>query len=372
MRGAPDEVLVDRIYEAAVVPELWRDVLVDFGQAAGARHSVLIAQRSGFNRWIGSSPECDELVQIHFGQYPTNERTRRLLALRRAGFVTDADVITEAEMANEPVYRDFWFPRGYGNGVATAIFAPSGDTFIVHAECERSIGPLGRDVVDRLDRLRPHFARAVLFSARLEMERVNAAATALELVGLPAAVLGPSGRMLAANTLLGEMIPDVVQDSAARIAFADVAADALLGTAFARIVADGVAQAVCSIPVRARAGRAPVIFHLVPICGAAHDIFTHAAAILVATPVVPQDVPSADVVQGLFDLTPSEAKLAALIAAGHPPREASLKLGVAEETARTTLKRVLAKTGLHRQADLVGLLRGASLGQPRPAEPHAD
>jgi DNA-binding CsgD family transcriptional regulator len=110
----------------------------------------------------------------------------------------------------------------------------------------------------------------------------------------------------------------------------------------------------------------------VPICGAAHDIFTHAAAILVATPVVPQDVPSADVVQGLFDLTPSEAKLAALIAAGHPPREASLKLGVAEETARTTLKRVLAKTGLHRQADLVGLLRGASLGQPRPAEPHAD
>jgi DNA-binding CsgD family transcriptional regulator len=172
--------------------------------------------------------------------------------------------------------------------------------------------------------------------------------------------------MLAANTLLGEMVPDLVQDRAARIAFTDVGADALLGAALARIAADGVDQAVCSIPVRARDGRSPVIFHLVPVRGTAHDIFTHAAAILVATPVVPQEVPSADVVQGLFDLTPSEAKLAALIAAGHPPREASFKLGVSEETARTTLKRVLAKTGLHRQADLVGLLRGASLRQPMP------
>jgi DNA-binding CsgD family transcriptional regulator len=286
--------------------------------------------------------------------------------LRRAGFVTDGDVITEAEMAHEPVYRDFWIPRGYGNGVATAIFAPSGDAFIVHAERERSAGPVGRDVVTRLDRLRPHFARAVLLSARLEMERVNAAAAALELVGLPAAVLGRGGRMLAANALLVDMVPAIVQDRSARLVLVDPAADALLAAAVARLAADAVDEAVCSIPAGARDGHPPIVFHLVPVRGTANDIFTHAVAILIATPVVPKDVPSADVVQGLFDLTPSEARLAALIAAGHPPREASLKLGVSEETARTTLKRVLAKTGLHRQADLVGLLRGASLGPPGP------
>jgi DNA-binding CsgD family transcriptional regulator len=364
MRETSQDVLVDRIYEAAAIPELWRPVLIDFARVVGAEHSVLIAQRAGFNRWVGSSSECEDLVRTHFEQFPTNERTRRLLALRRAGFVTDGDVITEVEMAQEPVYRDFWLPRGYGNGVATAIFAPSGDTFIVHAECERRVGPVNREIVARLDRLRPHFARAVLVSARLDMERVNAATTALGLVGLPAAVLGPGGRLLAANTLLADMVPAVVQDRPARLALVDAGADALLVEALARLAADVGNQAVCSIPVSAREGRPPIIFHVVPVCGAAHDIFTRALAILIATPVVPKEVPSADVVQGLFDLTPSEAKLAALIAAGRPPREASLKLGVSEETARTTLKRVLSKTGLHRQADLVGLLRGVAL--PRP------
>jgi hypothetical protein len=34
---------VDRVYEAAVVPELWQGVLVDFARLAGAQDSVLIA-----------------------------------------------------------------------------------------------------------------------------------------------------------------------------------------------------------------------------------------------------------------------------------------------------------------------------------------
>ena len=43
------------------------------------------------------------------------------------------------------------------------------------------------------------------------------------------------------------------------------------------------------------------------------------------------------------------------------PFTPTLRLGVTEATARTTLKRILAKTGTRRQADLVGLLRSAKL-----------
>jgi DNA-binding CsgD family transcriptional regulator len=39
-----------------------------------------------------------------------------------------------------------------------------------------------------------------------------------------------------------------------------------------------------------------------------------------------------------------------------------MRLGVAEATARTTLKRVLAKTGAGRQANLVALLQRTSVG----------
>ena len=134
--------------------------------------------------------------------------------------------------------------------------------------------------------------------------------------------------MLAANPLLTAMMPEVVQDRPSRLALTDAAADALLVAALDCLAVAAHDLAVRSIPLKGREGRPPVIIHLVPVRGAAHDIFAQAMAILVATPIVPKDVPTADIVQGLFDLTPAEARLAALIAAGHPPRKAALKLGV--------------------------------------------
>jgi DNA-binding CsgD family transcriptional regulator len=95
--------------------------------------------------------------------------------------------------------------------------------------------------------------------------------------------------------------------------------------------------------------------------GAAHDVFARARAVLIATPVVAREVPSAEVVQGLFDLTPAEARLAALIAAGDAPVPAAAKLGITPSTARSVLKRVFQKTGVSRQAELVGLLAGTAL-----------
>jgi DNA-binding CsgD family transcriptional regulator len=364
--GDADGSLIDRIYEAAAVPELWRGVLIDFARMAGAKEAVLIAARGEeFNRWIVSSPAFNEIVQLHGELFPGNERTKRLVAARHAGFVTDHDLLSQAEIDKEPVYQEFLIPRGYGAGVATAIFAPSGDTMIVHAECSREQDRVSREAVARLDRLRPHFARAALLSARLEMERINAAAKALELIGLPGAVLGRSGKLLVANGLLAGMMPDIVQDRPSRLALTDRAADALLTASLGALDTAPHDVAVRSIPVAAHDGHPPVIVHVVPVKGAAHDIFTRAAAILVATPVIPKDVPTASVVQGLFDLTPAEAKLAALIAGGLAPRGAALQLGITEQTARSTLKRVLAKTGTNRQAELVGLLQGAAVGPPQ-------
>lgn len=59
-----------------------------------------------------------------------------------------------------------------------------------------------------------------------------------------------------------------------------------------------------------------------------------------------------------FDLTPREAELALALARGASLSLAARQLGIGEGTARQYLKRVFAKTGVARQAELVGLLRG--------------
>ena len=67
------------------------------------------------------------------------------------------------------------------------------------------------------------------------------------------------------------------------------------------------------------------------------------------------------VLRTLYDLTPAEARIAALLAAGHSAADLSRLLRISLNTTRTHIHRVLAKVGCTRQADLVRrLLSGAA------------
>lgn len=64
--------------------------------------------------------------------------------------------------------------------------------------------------------------------------------------------------------------------------------------------------------------------------------------------------------RALYGLTRCEAELAVALAAGADLHRYCDEHGVSPNTARTHLKHVLDKTGLHRQAELAG--RVAALG----------
>jgi DNA-binding CsgD family transcriptional regulator len=79
-------------------------------------------------------------------------------------------------------------------------------------------------------------------------------------------------------------------------------------------------------------------------------------AVLTLNALGPKPGPPAAIIAKTFRLTPSEAKLASIIARGAPPDIAARELKISRETARNKLKSVLAKTDTHRQSELVALL----------------
>ena len=79
------------------------------------------------------------------------------------------------------------------------------------------------------------------------------------------------------------------------------------------------------------------------------------------TPVDRVNVPAAEVLTALFDLTPAEARIARKIAEGRTVKEIADAGNLSVETVRGQLKTVLAKTGVDRQTDLALLLTGLAL-----------
>jgi DNA-binding CsgD family transcriptional regulator len=100
----------------------------------------------------------------------------------------------------------------------------------------------------------------------------------------------------------------------------------------------------------------PVIVRIWPFEGPLHPPAQDLRAILTLNALGPRRGPSAAILAKAFRLTPSEAKLACIIARGVPPDIAARELKISRETARNRLKSVFAKTDTHRQSELVALL----------------
>ncbi len=350
--------IVDDIYEAGAVPERWPSLLQRISNLVEARGTILFVARQEALKYR-ASPKLEALAPIYFerGYQFRDERTRRLFHHNLAGFVQDLDVFTPEEWEADPIRQEFWAPEGMGWGVATHVPMPTGESIIIHAERDAVRGPYERALVDELDRLRPHLARATLMSSRLAFERASGAVDALGMMGLPAAVLDALGRLFVANAAFDALVPGAFLDRQTGVELPEPRPNALFRGAFEAAIADPRAVPL-SLPMPARDGHPPMILHLVPVRGAARDVFSRASVVLFVTPVVVADVPTAEVIQGLFDLTPTEARVARALGRGETVAEIATGNGVAQPTVRNQIREIFAKTGVNRQADLVGLLRG--------------
>jgi DNA-binding CsgD family transcriptional regulator len=286
------------------------------------------------------------------------QRAPLLFGARHAGFLTEHDLATNEVIDADPYYREYLRPNGYGWCAATAIALPTADMLVLTVERQYVRGPVERAIVNQLDELRPHLARASLMSARLQLERARIASETLAALGLPALVLNTQGKVFAANSLVDSLRDYVGWRALDRVSLKDRAADRCLRDAIAAIDVTG--GGLRSFPVRDEGAEAMMVAHVIPICLAARDIFARSAAALVLTPVTLPQAPPVELVQSLFDLTPSEARVARSLASGETVETIASAQGLSQNTIRVHVRNVLEKTGCNRQADVVSLLTSIS------------
>ncbi len=358
-----DGGLIDRIYECAFVAEQWPDTLESISQMAGARGSLLCARSEAKISWIGSQKFiAASPVGIPDGLLMQSPFIGRMNQSHHAGFLRGNQLVSECEMAGDPLFRDVLVPAGLGHVTGTIVHPSTGDKLVLVVLNETQVGQTSDATIVQLDGLRPHLARTMLTSARLAQERARAATQALDMLGLPALVFAANGKVTAANNAI-EALEGLIQwRSADRIAFADRAADAQFQQGLAALNAPAGA-APWSFAIRSGAGRPAMVAHIVPVRRTARDIFALSAGVLMLTPLTLSAAPPVELVQSLFDLTPAEARVARNLTAGQSVEQMAAGSGVAPSTIRSHVRGVLEKTGCKRQAEVISLLGGAVMPQ---------
>jgi DNA-binding CsgD family transcriptional regulator len=354
IRTETADSLIGRIYETAVLPEQWPDLLDRIAHSLGALGGNLIrSHESGIN--LISSPSIEETAREfdRQGWNQNNSRvSRRLERASYPGFLADIELHTIEEINSLPMYTEFLTPRGASAGSGTVIQGAENDIILVAIEGfpshQRSLEASGF-----LDGLRPHLARATTLSSHIRQQRAKSLVEAFNLMGLAIALLDVNGRVIRASDQFALAFDDLLLDGTKRLQIPDKLAD--------RRFAEGLVtmrwqNSGCSIAIRDSNQMGRAVLHLVPARRDAVGMFDNVHLFAILANPDNHALPDADIIAALFDLTPAEARVARAVAENRALAELAQEWGISVETIRSQLKRVFAKTSTARQGELVSLL----------------
>jgi DNA-binding CsgD family transcriptional regulator/PAS domain-containing protein len=357
--------LVDLIYDAALEPALWNNVLRALGDRIGGNCGWI----SQINKVDGSGANAEDWV---YGIDPVAGTAYAEYFFRLNPFGTNAESMRrwtpsistfESEMPREALRRtefgaDFLRPQDISSCVMIRLARLDATS-----SAEMNINcSFRRDRFDDADiefvrALHPHMFRAFGLGRRLAAERLTAAA---EGSADAVFVLDENGRVqrLNAAAKLMSRRPDALRVIGGRLCAdnADVARR-LDGMIRRALTGDGDARGGGTLALATPAGPRPIQVTVSPVN--AERALPHRvgrAAIVCATDLNAPTALRGERLQALFGLTPAEIRVALAIAEGESPAVAAERFGVSFQTVRNQLTRVYDKTATRGQADLAGLI----------------
>jgi DNA-binding CsgD family transcriptional regulator len=364
--------LIGDIYDAALYPALWVDVLGKIrafigGWAIALSWKDAVAKRGG--SYFEEGGQDPHYRQLYFEKYI------KLDPFTTTQFVVEIEepksfleVMPHAELIQTRLYKEWAQPQGIVDALMCLIDrSVTSVGFLVVFRNKRD-GFVDDETRHRARLVIPHIRRATLIGKVIDLKKAEAESLADTLDGISAGMflVDTIGRIVHANRA-GDVLlkrASVLRAEGGRLIANDSQADRTLADTFATAGNGDTAVGIkgVAVPLVARDGERYVA-HVLPLTSGARRqagasyaavaaLFVHKAAL--DTPSPPEAIAKA------YKLTPMELRvLLAIVEVGGVP-EVAEALGIAESTVRTHLNQTYHKTGVNRQADLVKLVAGFS------------
>jgi DNA-binding CsgD family transcriptional regulator len=365
--------LVGDVYDAALDPALWHDVLCAARDFVGGSAAVLYSKDT--SRKSASICYDDGAIDPYYKQLYLDEYVKCDPSTTAEAFATieeplgTADLVRYDEFLETRHYREWARPQGLVDHLRVALEKSATSITFFGVFRNQRQGVVDDEMRRRMRLVAPHVRRAVSIGSALDYKTAQAAAFADTIDGISAGMflIDAGGRMVHANASGRALLEErsVLRASGCgKVVAIATDADQELNRSLA--TAGGGERALgvkgIAVPLEARDGERYVA-HVLPLtagerrrAGAGHAavaaLFVRKATLNLASPP--------ETIARLYKLTPTELRvLLAIVEVGGVP-EVAEALGIGEATVKTHLHRLFAKTETTRQADLVKLVAAFS------------
>jgi DNA-binding CsgD family transcriptional regulator len=357
--------LVESVYDAAVDPAQWHNVLdrlCDFypgGKASLVIHDLAAGKGVCplYARWSDSSIAD---YNAHFGT-----RNPRFMSLNKwpVGRAAAAEVMYSRDaLLKTEFYQDFLRPLEIPDGLGVTLFQDQSRFVrmsVLYPETTAADQPGN---VARVQRLTPHLQRALQVNRQLANAdfRWQAAEESLNRLASGVIIADTSARKLFINTegcrILSEK--DGLWIDRSGCICAKCTSDDESLKRVVRAAAGGPSEDPASaggiLRIRRPSGRRSYGLLVAPLRPppSLFTVMAGAAAIFISDPEARSSA-SIEQLAKSFGLTAAQARLLLTLLEGKPPAEAAHELGVSLNTVKTHLRGLFAKMDCSRQADLI-------------------
>ncbi len=359
--------LIATIYDAAIDPELWPQVLEgirDFicGCAANFYWQDVSKENAGVFYCVGID---QSFLDSYFQTYTRLNPLYPAAAFFTPGDVFGADaVLSRQDLLQTRFYNEWMRPQGMVDSICANLEKSVGSVAALAVIRGERDGPVDDEAKRRLRLVVPHMIRASSIGHVVAEHMKGKAVLTDALDRLAAGVLlvDAAGRTVFANAVAGQLLNAgrLLRNGPAGLATTDVAANRALQRALASLdQSEAAFDTVGTAILLSSEQNERWLAHVLPLTSGARQesAARHSAVAAVFVRKASLDIPTPlETIARLYKLTGTEVRvLHAIVDTGGVP-DIATSLGISESTVRTHVKRLFDKTSTHRQADLVKLV----------------
>jgi DNA-binding CsgD family transcriptional regulator/GAF domain-containing protein len=360
--------LVEQLLDAVADDAAWPMFLDALAREVGGVVPGLYINERGtdstlFAEVSGLDPTWGRAYEQYYKR--CDPRRVRIQALPAGSVFVGSALVDDRQLVRSEFYNEFLRPQGFFHIVGGVPLENDDLVAVVRVIRPRTAQAFGRREAALIHRLMPHLSRVLRLRQRLTVAaaRRDEAAEVLDWFPTGVLLLDASGRVVAANRVAEEILAsgDGLRAGGEGLRAALPVESAVLHRLIAEIGQGTVAIDPSGgvLNLTRPSGARPLNLLVAPLRGKLLSQEAPRAAVVVFV-TDPERLPSTPVdrVQRWLGLTRAEASLVLQLLRGCRVEDAADVLGISPQTARTQLKRALAKTSTGRQAELIRLALG--------------